>query len=65
MSVAAVLPADPAFSSPSLLGMIFMVHKDAASKNRDKAASFPEDSHSVKGREEHSRAHQLIDGFQQ
>lgn len=49
-------PGDPVFS-PSLLGMIFMVHKVATSKSRDTAASFPEDSHSVKGQKEHSKTH--------
>lgn len=65
VSVAAAPPAGPACSSPSLVGVVFVVRKDAASKNRDKAASFPEDRRSVKGREEHSRAHQLADRFQQ
>lgn len=65
MSVAGVLPADPVFSSPSLSGMVFMIHKVAASKSSDRAAGSPEDGRSVKGWEEHSRAHQLIDRFQQ
>lgn len=47
-----------------LLGMTFMVNRDAISKSSYKTLSFPEDHHLTKEQKEHGRVHPFIDCFQ-